>query len=239
MTDAQQIIVVDDEPALRMLLEEYLGAHGYAVRTAEGAAEFDRELAIRRPDLVVLDVNMPGEDGFSIARRLRRADPRTGIIMLTAIQDQASRINGLTSGADDYLVKPFEPRELLARVHSVLRRIGAAERDPPIGPAGEKMVRFGSCTLDLAAHRLLAPDGREVPISLMEFELLAVFARHAGQVLSRDRLVELAHGRPLAPGDRSVDIRMTRLRKKLEANPAVPRILRTIRGEGYMYDPGG
>ncbi len=239
-----RIIVVDDEPDLRAMLEDYLAAQGFAVRGAADARELDRLLAAEEgpPDLLILDVNMPGEDGFAIARRLRAQGNRVGILMLTAAGDVPDRVQGLDGGADDYLAKPVELRELLARVRSVLRRLDAAA--PDRGPVPERrgpgrLARFGRCALDLDARRLLDEAGAEVPLTAMEYDLLATLARHPRQVLARDRLAELAHGRPLEPGDRSVDIRVARLRRKLERDPAEPAAIRTERGLGYVYDPDG
>jgi DNA-binding response OmpR family regulator len=237
---ARTIVVVDDEPDLRTMLEDYLSLHGYAVRGAADAAALDALLLAQGPpDLLVLDVNMPGEDGFALLRRLRASGCRAGVVMLTAAAvDPPSRVAGLDGGADDYLAKPVELRELLARVRSVLRRV-EAEPPPPTAPTRRRRHRFGRCTLDPEGRRLLDEAGAEVPLTAMEYDLLSIFARHPRQVLSRDRLAELAHGRPLAPGDRSVDIRVARLRRRLEVDPADPTAIRTVRGEGYAYEPDG
>jgi DNA-binding response OmpR family regulator len=233
MTEPIEIIVVDDEPSLRLMIEDYLTLHGYRIRAAKDGVELDTRLAEGSADILLLDVNMPGEDGLSIATRIRRANPDIGIIMLTAAGSEANRVAGLMGGADDYVVKPFELRELLARVRSVQRRL------PPkaikAGPASH-LVPIGGFHLDLEGRRLVDAEGRETAISLKEFELLSVFARHPRQVMSRERLCELAHGETLGEGDRSVDIRITRLRKKLEADPAKPAIIKTVRGEGYLLE---
>ena len=234
MTGAARVIVVDDEPDLRLLLEDYLTTHGLAVRCAGSGPELDALLRSEPAEVLILDVNMPGEDGFAIVERLRLGGSTVGIVMLTASGAVESRIAGLGAGADDYLPKPFEPRELLARVRSVMRRLGT--EPPPV--ALERTIRFGLCSLDLAGHRLLDAQGAEVAITAMEFDLLATFARHPNQVLSRERLSDLAHHRPLEPADRSIDIRITRLRKKLEPDPGQPSVIRTMRGEGYLFDPG-
>lgn len=227
------IFVVDDEPGLRGMIEDYLTVQGYAVSVAENGEALARLMAARRPDLILLDVNMPGEDGLSIVRRLRGSAERMGVIMLTANGDETSRVRGLSNGADDYLVKPFELRELLARVRAIMRRV------PPriVQPAGRPSLPLGHFRLDLEAKRLLDADGVEVEISTKEYELLETFARHPRQILSRDRLCELSHGRQLGEADRSVDIRIARLRKKIEPDPANPSVLRTVRGEGYLYEP--
>ena len=235
MSGASRVIVVDDEPDLRLLLEDYLGAHGLAVRTAGSGAELDALLRTEPAEVLILDVNMPGEDGFTIVERLRRAGSTVGIVMLTAAGAVENRLQGLGAGADDYLAKPFEPRELLARVRSVIRRLETSQVAAPV----DRTIRFGRCRLDLEGHRLLDADGSEIGLTAMEFDLLATFARHPNQVLSRERLSELAHHRPLEPSDRSIDIRITRLRKKLEPDPAQPTVLRTLRGEGYLFDPQG
>lgn len=231
MTPAPEIVVVDDEPDLRALLEDYLSLQGFSVRTADGAAALDRLLAERPANLILLDVNMPGESGVEALARLRRGGSTTGVILLTAQGGLGDRLTGLQDGADDYVVKPFEPRELLARIRAVLRRV------PEVVRPSDAAVRIGRMKLDLNGRRLLGPSGEPVALTAMEYDLLAVFARHPRQVLARDRLVELAHGRPLAPGDRSVDIRIARLRHKLEANPRDPRTLKTVHGEGYLFDP--
>lgn len=236
MSEPARIIVVDDEPDLRLLLEDYLGAQGYQVRTAADAAELTRQLEEGPADLLILDVNMPGEDGYSVARRLRQAGVDAGILMLTAAGAVDDRRTGLDAGADDYVPKPFEPRELLARVRSVLRRLGSGTSGAR-SPAAAREVRFGHCRLDLDRRRLLDAAGQTVPLTAMEYDLLATFARHPRQILSRERLCELAHNRRLEPDDRSIDIRITRLRKKLESDPARPTTLRTVRGEGYLFDP--
>lgn len=230
------IVVVDDEPGLRGMIEDYLSMQGYTVHPAEGGPALDRLLAGRSADLILLDVNLPGEDGFTILRRLRNAGERMGIIMLTGNADEMSKVKGLIDGADDYLSKPFELRELLARVRSVLRRL-----PPPVEKLADTKPKLtlGNYVLDVEGRRCLASDGMEIEISSMDFDLLETFARHPRQVLSRDRLCELAHGRTLEPTDRSLDIRIARLRKKIEADASEPAILKTVRGEGYVFEPEG
>ena len=230
------IVVVDDEPGLRGMIEDYLSMQGYSVQPAENGAALDRLLATRSPDLILLDVNLPGEDGFSIVRRLRHAGERMGIIMLTGNADEGSKVTGLINGADDYLAKPFEVRELLARVRSVLRRMPQPVEKPV---ESKPKLMLGSYILDVEGRRLFSGDGGEIEVSNMDFDLLEAFARHPRQILSRDRLCELAHGRPLGDADRSLDIRIARLRKKLQNDPATPNVLKTVRGEGYVYDPEG
>jgi DNA-binding response OmpR family regulator len=228
------IVVVDDEPGLRGMIEDYLTMQGYAVQPAENGAALDKLLATKSPDLILLDVNLPGEDGFSIVRRLRNAGERMGIIMLTGNADESSKVTGLINGADDYLPKPFEVRELLARVRSVLRRL-----PPPVEKPVEHKPKLmlGTYVLDVEGRRFFDGEGSEIEVSSMDFDLLEAFARHPRQVLSRDRLAELAHGRPLGDADRSLDIRIARLRKKIETDPSEPTILRTVRGEGYVFEP--
>ncbi|MDB5525287.1 MAG: response regulator [Rhizobium sp.] len=228
------IVVVDDEPGLRGMIEDYLSMQGYSVQPAENGAALDKLLAIKSPDLILLDVNLPGEDGFSILRRLRNAGERMGIIMLTGNADESSKVTGLINGADDYLPKPFEVRELLARVRSVLRRMPPRSEQPA---EARPKLKLGSFVLDVEGRRFFGGDGFEIEVSSMDFDVLEAFARHPRQVLSRDRLCELAHGRPLGDADRSLDIRIARLRKKIEVDPSEPAILKTVRGEGYVFEP--
>lgn len=234
MNAPAEIFIVDDEPGLRSMIEDYLGMQGFKVSGAESGAELDRLMTSKTPDLVLLDINMPGESGLSIVRRLRRTAERMGVIMLTANADETSKLLALGHGADDYLIKPFEVRELLARVRSVLRRVPPR---PHEAQRPRRSLSLGRFRLDLEGKRLLDAAGDDIEISSMEYELLEAFARHPHQVLTRERLCELAHGRPLGEADRSVDIRIARLRKKLETDPSRPELLRTIRGEGYMFEP--
>ncbi|TIO08298.1 response regulator transcription factor [Mesorhizobium sp.] len=226
----QKLLVVDDEAPLREMLSEYLLAHGFDVRSVPDGAGMRAELDRLGPDLVILDVNLIGESGYDLAREIAKRS-RAGILMLTAVGDLPHRLEGLAAGADDYMAKPFEPRELLARVRSVIRRLGEEERTP-----GNR-IRFGGCILDMDGRTMVDPDGADVQLTSMEFDLLCVFARHPRQILSRDQLCRLAHNRDLEPGDRSIDIRITRLRKKFETEPDAPAVLVTVRGEGYVYEP--
>jgi DNA-binding response OmpR family regulator len=228
------IIVVDDEPGLRGMIEDYLSMQGFAVSAAENGAALDRLLVNTSPDIILMDVNMPGEDGLSIVKRLRNAGERMGIIMLTANADENSKVSGLSNGADDYLSKPFEVRELLARVRSVLRRMPAKAEKPA---RTRQVLHLGPYELDMEGRRVFGPEGTEVEVSSMDFDLLETFARHPRQILSRDRLCELAFGRPLSQADRSLDIRIARLRKKIETDPSMPPVLKTVRGEGYVFEP--
>jgi DNA-binding response OmpR family regulator len=245
MTDAARVIVVDDEPDLRSMIAEYLGKQGFAVRAAGGGRELDAHLAADFADLLILDVNMPGEDGFAIARRMR-AKSAVPILMLTAADDIVDRVVGLEIGADDYLTKPFDLRELLARVRALLRRIArpvvaspapeAAKAPAPQTDSGSK-VRFGHLLLDLDAHRLVQSDGTELALTTTEFNLLAAFARHPNRVLSREQLLDLAQGRGDDSFDRSIDIRIARIRRKVEPDPERPQTIKTVRGAGYIFVP--
>jgi DNA-binding response OmpR family regulator len=231
-----RVIVVDDEPDLRALLADYLGMQGYAVADAADAAELDARLAEAPADVIVLDINMPGENGLQALARLRAAGCRAGVILLTAAGTLGDRLAGLTDGADDYVVKPFEPRELLARIRAVLRRLEPVP-DRTAAPAPRPSLRIGRCSFDTEARCLRDTDGNEIALTAMEYDLLSVFARHPRQTLTRARLAELAHGRPLSPGDRSIDIRITRLRAKIGEDARSSRTLRTVHGEGYVFDP--
>jgi DNA-binding response OmpR family regulator len=229
------ILIVDDEPDVREVLEEYFVAHGYAALGAESAGAA-RLLAARQAfDLALVDIHMPGEDGLSLARHLRERYARIAIIMLTSASTVIDRIVGLEMGADDYVPKPFDPRELVARVKSVLRRTASASR----AEIGAERVRIGRCVLDLAAHRLTDENGGEVAMSPLEFDLLKALAEHPNRALSRERILNLGQPRDWDPFDRSVDLRVMRLRKKIEPDPEHPRFIRTVRNEGYVFVPEG
>ncbi|MBN9529057.1 MAG: response regulator [Alphaproteobacteria bacterium] len=227
------ILVVEDEAEVREMIADYLEAHGFAVLQAADAAA--AEARLNEAELVLLDVNMPGESGVSFARRLQARTPRKPLIFVTAIGDTIDRVVGLELGADDYVAKPFDPRELVARIRAVLRRAATA---PQPAATRSDLVTMGRCRLDLPACRLTGPDGEPVPLTAMEFDLLSAFARHPNRALSRDQLLDLAHRREAEPFDRSIDIRITRLRRKIEADPAHPQAIRTVRGIGYMFVPG-
>jgi two-component system phosphate regulon response regulator OmpR len=239
-----RLLVVDDDPSVRAMLLEYLRGHRYEVRAVDSGTAMRAELERDLPDLILLDLRLPGEDGLTLARFLReRYD--VGIIMVTASGDVFDRVVGLEVGADDYVAKPFEPRELLARVRSVLRRMqarpqGAGEGKTPEagGTAGmARRVRVGRCELDTEARRLF-DNGEEVPLTAMEFELLRVFLANPERVLSRDQLLLRTRNREWEPFDRSIDIRIGRLRRKIEPEPGgEPRCIRTVRNGGYMYVP--
>jgi DNA-binding response OmpR family regulator len=239
-----RLLVVDDEAELRALLVEYLERHGFDVEATADAAAARECLAKAVPVAAVLDVHMPGENGLSLARWLRQAHPRIGLLMLTTASEPVDRIVGLELGADDYLPKPFEPRELLARVRAVLRRTemplaaaSAASAGP--APAASRRVAFGACQLDLDERRLLSGDGSDIEISAAEFDLLALFARHPNRPLNRDQIMEQAHHRGWDVFDRSIDLRIMRLRRKIERNPEKPELLKTVRNVGYVFVPAG
>ncbi len=233
-----RILVVDDDLRMRDLLVRYLGGEGYEVKAAADAPAMDKLLARERYDLVVLDLMLPGEDGLSVCRRLRRENAASGaapaIIMLTAKGDDVDRIVGLEMGADDYLPKPFNPRELLARINAVLRR--KAPAGPPGAPAEGGTFAFGAFSLNLAT-RTLTREGKPVQLTTGEFSVLKVLAQHPRQPLSRDKLMELARGREYEVFDRSIDVQISRLRKIVEDDPAHPKHIQTVWGFGYVFVP--
>jgi DNA-binding response OmpR family regulator len=240
MHESARVLIVDDDPSIRAMLREYLHGHGYAVAEAASGAQMRQCIEADLPDVVLLDLRLPGEDGLSLAKYLReRYD--VGIIMVTASGDVIDRVVGLEVGADDYLPKPFDPRELLARLKSVLRRIQAepaAEVSPAVA-APPSRQRFGRCELDVDSRRLFETGGAEVAMTAMEFDLLRVFLANPNRVLSRDQLLMHTRNREWEPFDRSIDIRIGRLRRKVEPDPAgEPRCIRTVRNAGYMYVPG-
>jgi two-component system phosphate regulon response regulator OmpR len=237
-----RVLIVDDDREIREMLAEYLASHGFEAETADGGVAMRAALERGAPDVVLLDVRLPGEDGLTLARFLRERY-EVGIIMVTAAGEVVDRIVGLEMGADDYVAKPFDLRELLARVKSVARRIQSAPRAAApatlAAPAAPQRVPIGRCSLDLRSRQLFGQDGAEVPITAMEFDLLKAFVDHPNQVLSRDRLLTLTRNREWEPFDRSIDIRITRVRRKIEEDPDNPRAIRTVRGAGYMYVPPG
>jgi DNA-binding response OmpR family regulator len=231
----QTLLVVDDDLVVRDMLHDYFGQHGFVVRLAGNAADARIALGEVSPDLVFLDVGMPGEDGLSLARYIREHHD-VPIVIVSGAAEPLDRIIGLEVGADDYVTKPFEPRELLARVKGILRRYrrvppSLAERDSP-------RLRIPGFELDLAARRLFRVDGTELLLTRTEFDLLQVFVEHANRVLSRDQLLNMTQNRDWDPYDRSVDIRVARLRRKLEEAPGGAQLIRTVRGVGYMFVPG-
>ena len=230
------LLVVDDDARLRDLLTRYLGEQGFDVKSAANGQQMDKIRARDHFHLIILDLMMPGEDGLAICRRLRGIGDKTPIIMLTAKGDEIDRIIGLEMGADDYLPKPFNPRELLARIHAVLRRQGSA---PPGAPqADEAPIMFGKIEVDLAARTLKRGD-ELLPLTTGEFAVLKVLLQHPRQPLSRDKLMTLARGREQGPFDRAIDVQVSRLRKLIEADPTQPRYLQTVWGFGYVFVPDG
>jgi two-component system phosphate regulon response regulator OmpR len=240
--DASSLLVIDDEPELRSLLVEYFGRQGFKVQAAANALEARALVAQSVPSLALLDVNMPGENGLGLARWLRQAHPGIGIVMLTAVGDAVDRVVGLELGADDYVPKPFEPRELLARIRAVLRRLGGVAGAAPAASAASASdapapprVAFGACRLDLQERKLYGASGTEIEITAAEFDLLALFARHPNRPLNRDQIMEQAHHRGWDVFDRSIDLRVMRLRRKIEANPDKPEVIKTVRNVGYVF----
>jgi two-component system phosphate regulon response regulator OmpR len=233
MTSLPRLLFVDDEQDLREITHEYFGTQ-YAVDTAEDAAAARIAVESNRPDVAILDIRMPGEDGLSLAKWLRSTYPGIGIIMLTTAADVVDRVIGLEMGADDYVAKPFDLRELAARIKSVLRRVADRAEATAQPKTGGKQVALGRCVLDMREHRLYGADGNEIAITAMEYDLLKVFVENPNKVLNRDRIMELAHHRGWDVFDRSVDLRIMRLRRKIETDPEKPEILKTVRGTGYM-----
>jgi two-component system OmpR family response regulator len=234
MEPSPHLLLVEDDPEISGMLSRFMLDHGFRVSRAEDGRAADRVLATSKIDLIVLDLMLPGEDGLSICRRLRTGSS-VPILMLSALGTETDRVVGLEMGADDYLPKPFSTRELLARVRAVLRRGH---------PMGENTQRdadgfcFDGWKLDLLTRQLTSPDGLRLPLTSGEFNLLTVFCRHARRVLSRDQLLDLVHGRAATLFDRSIDIQVSRLRRKIEADPKDPTLIKTVRFGGYMFTPG-
>jgi two-component system OmpR family response regulator len=231
MDTPSTILIVDDDRDIRSLLADYLESNGYRALSAADGTGMWKTLDEARPDLIVLDLNLPGDDGLTLCRKLR-ANSTLPVIMLTARNEPLDRILGLEMGADDYLPKPFEPRELLARIRSVLRRSHAMPSNTPSDNA--QQMRFAGWTLDLTARHLLNPDGIVIMLSGAEFRLLRVFLEHPNRVLNRDQLLNLTQGRDADPFDRSVDIQISRLRQKLGEDARLPQIIKTVRNGGYV-----
>lgn len=239
MSQNPHIVIVDDEAPAREMVGDYLKMHGFAVTLCDGGTSLRAAIEKAVPDLVVLDLNMAEEDGLSIIRDLK-SRTNVPIIMLTATASPIDRVVGLELGADDYLAKPCELRELMARIRSVLRRSGPkANAASAPAAAKENLVRFGSKWLDLDAQALRDDEGNEHPLTASEFGLLKVFAANPKRVLSRERLLELANARDAEAFDRAVDLRIMRIRRKIEPDPARPAVIRTIRGGGYLFSPAG
>ncbi len=231
---SERLLIVDDEPELRSLLSRYLSQEGYEVAEAEDGVAMERYLETHEVDLVILDLMLPGEDGLTLARRLRSSSDQA-IIILSARGEEIDRIVGLEVGADDYLAKPFNPRELLARIRAVLRRSHATAAE--VQEAEMVEVMFGPFNLNLKSHILRRAD-QEIPLTSGEFELLKIFVLNPDSVLSRDRLLNLTKGYERSPFDRSIDVRVNRLRQKIETDPASPVYLRTVWGSGYLFSLG-
>jgi DNA-binding response OmpR family regulator len=239
MNQTPHIMVVDDEASTRDMVGDYLRMHGFRPTLCDGGASLREAFAKEEPDLIVLDLNMPEEDGLSIVRDLK-ARSTVPVIMLTATASAIDRVVGLELGADDYIAKPCELRELVARIRSVLRRV----QGPPAAmvedaQAKNKVVKFGTKWLDLDARVLRDDDGVEHPLTASEFNLLKAFAEHPKRVLTRERLLDLANARDPDAFDRAIDIRITRIRRKIEPDPAHPSVIRTVRGAGYVFSPDG
>lgn len=237
MASSPHIMVVDDEAPARDMVGDYLKMHGFTVTLCDGGRSLRAELKNAEPDLIVLDLNMPEEDGLSIVRDLK-SQRNVPVIMLTATASPIDRVVGLEIGADDYVAKPCELRELVARIRSVLRR-SAGSAQAPEAARKNRRVRFGTKWLDLDAHHLRDDEDAVHPLTASEFSLLKAFAENPQRVLSRERLLDLASARDDEPFDRAIDVRITRIRRKIEPDPGQPRIIQTVRGAGYLFSPEG
>jgi two-component system, OmpR family, response regulator len=236
MTEQPHILVVDDDREIRDLVARYLSKHGLRVRAAADGREMRQALDDWSIDLVVLDLMLPGEDGLSLCRRLR-AESKIPVIMLTAMGEETDRIIGLEMGADDYMAKPFNPRELLARIKAVLRRADGLGAGRNAAADRAHRLVFAGWRIDLDQREVLSPDDVIVPLSAGEYDLLVAFASHPQRVLNRDQLLDLSRGREAQPFDRSIDVQVSRLRRKIEAAPGEPVFIKTVRGGGYMFTP--
>jgi two-component system OmpR family response regulator len=228
-----QILVVDDDPELRDLLREYLTSQGFAVSVLHDGDGLQARLERERPALIVLDLMMPKVDGLTALRNLRAKNDDIPVILLTARSDEIDRIVGLEIGADDYLGKPFNPRELLARIRAILRRKGSEPQDGD----GARRFHFSGWTLDVGLRQVLSPEGARIAITGAEFDLLHALCLRPGRVLSRDQLLDLTQGRAAGPFERSIDVLVSRIRQKIERDPRNPEIIRTIRSGGYLFAP--
>ncbi|HEY2255400.1 MAG TPA: response regulator transcription factor [Variovorax sp.] len=233
MTSSLHIAVLDDEAAVGQLLADYLDSQGFRVTQLRNGRALLALMAVDPPALVLLDLGLPGEDGFSIARQLRE-HWRCGLVIVTGRGDSVDKIVGLEVGADDYVTKPFELRELLARIKAVLRRVVSAPPPAAVPALPSGRLRFGGWTLDTTARRLDDAQGAAMPLTTGEFNLLLAFARHPGRVLSRDFLLDATRGREATPFDRTIDVQVGRLRRKLEADPEDPQLIKSVRGAGYI-----
>lgn len=234
MTETPLILIVDDDREIRDLLSQFLTKHGYRTEAVSDGQGMWRSLNLHSINLVVLDLMLPGEDGLALCQKLR-ATSTLPVIMLTAIGEDADRIVGLELGADDYVTKPFNPRELLARIKAVLRRIDYAAAETR--QTAPKRFAFNGWQLNIAMRELTSPEQVLMPLTASQFDLLVAFVEHPQQVLSRDQLLELTKGYEAAPFDRSVDVQLSRLRRKIEADPKVPTLIKTVRGGGYLFTP--
>jgi two-component system phosphate regulon response regulator OmpR len=240
---ATTLLVVEDDPFQREAVSAYLAGQGFAVEAVADGPGFRAAVAKAMPDAALVDVGLPGEDGFALARWLRGLSPTVGIIMLTAAGDLVDRVVGLESGADDYVTKPFEPRELLARIRAVMRRVGmeggkAGAGPGPAEPLGPHKARFGAAVLDLRSGMLRTAEGKDDQLTESEFTLLKIFLENPNRALHRDWLLERCAGDEEPEAfDRAIDLRIMRLRRKVERYPARPMALRTVRGVGYLFDP--
>jgi two-component system OmpR family response regulator len=233
MARSPHILIIDDDREIRTMVSRFLQKHGFRVSVAEDARAMDRTLEAARIDLMVLDLMLPGEDGLSICRRLRTKSA-TPIIMLTASGDPVARVVGLEMGADDYLPKPFDPHELLARIKAVLRRSGTVGHTKEQAP---RTMRFAGWHLDAAARELRNPEGIRIILTSAEFDLTVAFCRHARRTLTRDQLLDLSQRRTGVAFDRSIDILVSRIRRKIERNPRDPELIKTVRSGGYIFTP--
>lgn len=235
---SHQILVVDDDPDVCDLIQDYLSDKGYNVTVAHSGADMRSRLQQSTPDLILLDVGLPGEDGLSLARYARE-HLDIAVIMVSGAGETIDRILGLEVGADDYITKPFDPRELVARIKTVMRRYqGRGDTGEAAAVSADGRVRIGRCSLDLTRYQLFDGEDQEVPMTTMEFELLRTFVEHPNRPLSRDQILGFTQNRDWSPYDRSIDIRIARLRKKVEPDPDNPRVIKTVRGVGYMFIPG-
>ncbi|MEJ2132688.1 MAG: response regulator [Gammaproteobacteria bacterium] len=234
MSETPHVLVVDDDPEIRALVSRFLDRHGYRTSGAANGGEMRARLSAERCDLVVLDIMLPGEDGLALCRHLRETS-RLPIIMLTAVAEETDRIIGLEMGADDYVTKPFSPRELLARIRAVLRR--TQDVLPVHATRSDEALSFAGWHMLPAKRELYSVDGALVALTAGEYDLLLAFARNAQRVMNRDQLLDLTKGRGAAPFDRSIDVQLSRLRRKIEVDPKSPELIKTIRGGGYMFTP--
>ena len=234
----ERVLIVDDDADIRESTGEYLAGHGFRTALAADGKQMREAITAAAPDVVLLDLNLPGEDGLSLTRWLR-LNHDVAIIMITAAGEVVDRVVGLEVGADDYIAKPFDLRELRARLRSVLRRTRARAAAPAPERPATRRVRIGHCELDLATHQLFDASGGEISITSTDFDLLRVFAENANRVLSRDQLLTMTSNREWEPFDRAIDIRIARLRRKIEPDPENPAVIRTVRGAGYMFVSNG